>query len=241
MPCVQHFGSDAGIEMEQKLKTMPPRRPAAISGFTLIELLVVLSIMVVVVAFVAPSFTGLVSSSRLTQTGDQIHDQLMLARQEAVTKNREVQAIFMRLRDRTGSVEWRALQLWGVVETFNGPSAAPLGKISIFDPPYVISDDITLSPLLTVEPFVAGADPVNNPTADDVINGLLVQSVAKNGYVLEGWARARMRANGSVDSQVTSTKNFITVCSSRDQGSPPANYATIQINPTTGKVTTYRP
>lgn len=241
MPDIQHRSSHTGIEMEQKLKTTHADRSAPTRGFTLIELLVVLAIMAIVATLVAPSFTNLLGSSGLSNAGSQIHDQLALARQEAVTQNREVQAIFMRLRDRSGSIEWRAIQLWIIKETFSGLDAEPLGKMAVMETPNVISADSALSPLLTVDPYVPGADPVNNPTADDKIQTMLAQSVVKNGFQLEGWARVRLKANGSVDSQFTTSKNFITVCSTRDSNKPPANYATIQINPITGKVTTYRP
>jgi uncharacterized protein (TIGR02596 family) len=210
-------------------------------GFTLIELLVVLAIMIVLIGFATPSFVSLISSSKLTQAGVQVHDQLAQARQEAVTKNREVQAVFMQLRDPSGSVEWRAMQLWIIQESPTGPEPEPLGKIAYFGPPNIISADTDLSPMLSVEPYAPGADPVNAPSVDDKLNKLLEQIVAQNGFSLETWSRLRIKANGSVDSSVTTTNSFVTMHSSHDQADPPRNYVTIQINPITAKVTTFRP
>src|SRR4051812_40788921 len=72
--------------------TAPARR--ADDGFTLIELLVVLSIIVVVITLLIPSFTSILRASRITNATALILDEMNLARQTAIARNRVVELRF---------------------------------------------------------------------------------------------------------------------------------------------------
>lgn len=58
------------------------------SGFTLIELLVTVALIVIIATVAVPSFSGLVSDSRLTAVTNNLNATLRLARSEAIKRNR---------------------------------------------------------------------------------------------------------------------------------------------------------
>lgn len=59
---------------------------SALRGFTAIELLVVVSIVAVLAALAAPSFTPLIDSWRVRQATDSMRDTLLLARSEGIKR-----------------------------------------------------------------------------------------------------------------------------------------------------------
>src|SRR3954468_24614341 len=82
----------------------PTRRPAGLRqrmqrGFTLIELMVVVTILIVVLAAVAPSFRSFLDGQQVKSLAFDLTADLLLARSEALKRNASVQVA------RTGS-EW---------------------------------------------------------------------------------------------------------------------------------------
>src|SRR5437867_461870 len=69
------------------------------SAFTLIELLVVIAIIIVIAGFAIPSVGPMLKGSSLSYSGQGVSDQLGLARQRALTKNRTVEIRFYRYGD----------------------------------------------------------------------------------------------------------------------------------------------
>lgn len=69
-------------------RTAPGARPAA--GFTLIELLVTISLIVVVLALAAPSFTAFQRNAQLTSSANTLLSSLAAARAEAMKRGRNV-------------------------------------------------------------------------------------------------------------------------------------------------------
>jgi len=67
----------------------PPRLPDA-RGFTLIELMVTLTVMAIILAIAAPSFSALLASNRLTTQTNELVGALNLARSEAVRRSQPV-------------------------------------------------------------------------------------------------------------------------------------------------------
>jgi uncharacterized protein (TIGR02596 family) len=155
--------------------------------------------------------------SNLTRAGSLIADQCTLARQEAVTRNRNVEVRFFRLPGEA-SPAWRGLQVIRIEE--NG-GQVPVGKLLFLPEGILISDSETLSPLMMAGDPIIGQ--VENPTYGTLI-----------------YRAFRFRPNGSTGGAL-GAGNFLTLCSARAQGSPPANFCTVQVNPVTGKITTYRP
>ena len=182
-------------------------------AFSLIELLVVVAIFSIMVALVTPAFTQVRAAGVLTRGGQVLADQIALARQEASTKNRDME---VRIVD-VGGV-YRAVQLWIRGE----PATRPLGRIEQLPDGVVLSSDTLLSPLLGASPIVGGT----------AVFGAL-GSCPYKGF--------RIRADGTLDAAVNLSNNFLTVQSANDVTVPPNNYFTVRVNPVTSQVTIHRP
>jgi type II secretion system protein H len=72
----------------------PVSRRRRTAGLTLIELMVTLSILGVIAALAAPSFTGFVARSKLRGAAHEVFADLQYARSESVQKNRVFQVEF---------------------------------------------------------------------------------------------------------------------------------------------------
>lgn len=187
------------------------------AGFTLVELLAVMAIVVVLCSLAAVSLSGITMGSNLTRAGNLVADQWTLARQEAVTRNRNVEVRFFYLpQDQTPA--WRGLQ---VVRIEDNGDQVPVGRMIVLPEGILISASETLSPLMMAGDPILGT--VKNP-----------------GYGTLSFRAFRFRPNGSTGGAL-GANNFVTLYSSEAQGSPPPNFCTVQVNPITGKVTTYRP
>lgn len=188
-------------------------------AFSLIELLAVIAIVVLIAVVGLPAFSSITAGSNLNRAGQLIGDQISLARQEAVSRNRDVQVVFYNLTNGvTGG--WRGVKLLRVDQTPNGPVTNTASRLQLIPEGIIISANPALSPLLT-----AGATGTTN--------------LASYGSVQ--YASFRVRANGSLEGSITSANNFLTLQSANAAGSPPVNYYTVQVDALTGKVSIYRP
>lgn len=196
---------------------MDEMNPRAVpAAFSLVELLIVVAIILLLAAVSIPAFNSIAVGSNLNRAGQLAGDQIAMARQMAVTRNREVQVRFYQLTNGL-TAGWRAMQVWRIEQTANGSSNVAASRVAIF--PEGIILDSTRSPLLGADANVTGT--VSLPAYG---------SVSYSGF--------RFRANGATDASVTVTNNYVTL---RQASGASSNYYTVQVNPITGKTTIFRP
>jgi len=188
-------------------------------GFSLVELLVVLAIVSVLAVLTIPAMNSSMTSTKLTAAGQMISDTIGLARQEAVTKDRDVQVRFYNISANMWP-GWRAIQVLRVEPSSSGSTLVAVTKLRLLPDAIILSP--TLSPLVSADPAVAG-------TTTLPVYG----TVSYGGFYFV--------PSGEVESALTTANNYVTLQSATAKGSPPPNYSTLQVNLTTGKVATYRP
>jgi uncharacterized protein (TIGR02596 family) len=204
----------------------PPNK----SGFSLLELLVVIAIIAILSTLAARSLTGVLSGSRLNMGLETLFGTLTSARQHAVTKGRDVEVRLIEMIDpaQPGSTaQMRAVQVFEIGEA----GMVPLGKVRRLPQNVIVNGNATLTSL--------SALPLTDATA---ANAPEIPGIGRN-YKFRSF---RFRPDGSANLRtlMTGTNFFITI---HDESTPlpttgiPANYATIQIEPSTGAAVIYRP
>jgi uncharacterized protein (TIGR02596 family) len=183
------------------------------SAFSLLELLVVMMFMAILMGMAIPAMNSIVGASGITRGGQMLGDQIIFARQVAVSKNREIEVRLIFVT--TGSdPAYRAIQIWTVGD------GAPVSKLVRLPDNALIASAPELSPLLTADAAVAGTT-----------NFSALGSCSYKGF--------RIRANGALASTVNLSNNFLTV--QRTNGPLPANFYALSVNPLTGHVSIIRP
>jgi uncharacterized protein (TIGR02596 family) len=184
-------------------------------AFSLIELLVVIAILGILTALAAPAFNSVSMASKISRSGVLVGDQIALARQEAASKNRDVEVRIVEIAE-NGFTGWRGVQLW--IANDDG-TMRPLDRIVRLPAETTIMDSTTFSPLLG---FLSGT----------LTNG--TQTMRYGGF--------RVRSNGYPDQAVTIANNFLTVRPARESGTTlGANFSAVRVHPLTGRVSTHQP
>jgi uncharacterized protein (TIGR02596 family) len=198
-------------------------------AFSLIELLVVISIIGILSAAAIGGLSNVARSTNLTSAAQRLGDQFALARQTAVARNLPVEVRIYKLPDfdsTTNAILWRGLQLFIKDGTNDVPASRPL----FFPQRVIISENAQASPLLSG--LVDALTPLSN------VGAFTTNNVRYKSFTI--------RPNGTVTatSSVPDANWFLTVHHENDakpDGIKPANFATVQINPVTSKVTILRP
>ena len=201
-------------------------------AFTLLELLVVMAIMSLLIALAPPAVMNALGATSLTTAGDLVRNKLTQAQQEAIAKNAPIEVRFYYYEDRDyeGGERVRAFQMFQLT---NNPEE-PIIRVS--EPIYleggiVLSSDITLS---SFPDFGSGPGDVEGYCTR-------ATTVGSAKY----WA-FRFLPDGSTNLPGNALW-FVTALEEVDEeriqsgGENPPNYFTIQIDPLTGAVRTFRP
>jgi uncharacterized protein (TIGR02596 family) len=164
----------------------------------------------------------MVMAGRLAAGGRMLIDEITFARQTALSRNLPVELRLYKLpkQDTTtgGPTVWRGFQVFEMGSA--GEKAA--GNLKLFTAPVIISPDVTQSPMLTMTPKA--------PTKD--VGPFAPASVS---YVA-------LRFSPSGMASVTNSNNFATLVLEKGRPlSEGANFVTIQVNPVTGAVRSFRP
>ena len=198
-------------------------------AFSLLELLVVISIMGLLMALVGPPVQSALKANAISGGGQVVADQLIFARQEAITKNGDVETRLYKFddpNDASPNEVMRALQSFRVKAD---GTREPLGRLVRMPNGAVISTNAALS-------GVFGPMSFQKPGSQDPN----LAGVGKN----YSWLGFLFHADGSMNLPQDSssrTNNFLTIVSSTDPAPVPANYYSIMIESRNGRIKVFRP
>lgn len=212
------------------------------SGFSLVELLVVVAIILILAAFILPSTPSLLQGSQLTTGTDRVIATLSLARQTAITKNRQVEVRFYRFGDseQPGEVAsnpatgaFRAFQIFEISDT---NMATALNKVEQLPDTTILDSGDPISSLLGKAMPAPAA-----PTA--ALGSALRLPIPRAGLNYQSVA-FRYLTDGSTNLPKTSTQWCLTLHRRTDgDGLPtaPPQSVTLGIDPISGRTKIYRP
>lgn len=238
--------------------------PAKNHGFSLLELIAVILIIGIIAAFVTPAASTIIRGSQLTQASQILTDQVKLARQLALTKNRSVEVRFLKYADpeMPGEIDasgnpdlskgsFRGIQIFEILES---GAAVPLDKPQAL-PQAIIINPGSLSSVLSdsdtkTKLVKANTDPTAPPLPRLAAKAGGDQNAGKNYEYLP----MRFLPDGSTDFPLAkNTQWCLTIHNINDYNpqSPDAteskvrngmiNFYTLQIDPVSGSTKFYRP
>lgn len=209
-------------------------------GFTLIELLVVLAIIAVILALVVPAVAPLIRSSNMNKASAMVTDELNLARQIALTQNRDVEVRFYLLPSKSdlNDKRYRAFRSFAAVGSRSVKT--PLSPVKYLPEPVIISTDKDsggniLSTLLDF----------GNSNRSGLTTGMEDLPGAPGTFYVSFLFRPTGGTNLTPVDPAAGGNWYLTIYAENAPKSPtlgmPNNYFTAQIDPVTGRVRTYRP
>lgn len=196
-----------------------PPTPAK-HAFSLIELLVVIAVIGVLVALVVPAFTTITRARAISDSANLVIDNLRAAQQSALAQNRLFEVRFYQTADDIGTGDvFRTLRLLRYDEA--GTVATPESKLQTFPQGAIIADETSLSTILA------------GPLETESVSGQPDRKYHAVGFTPAGSTTLALNQRW-----------FLTVLPNNSPaaaGEPPANFATVQVDPFNGNVTLYRP
>lgn len=228
-------------------------RRARTKGVSLVEMIAVMAIMAIVCVATIPNLESLSRASAITQGGQEVAEEINLARQMASTRNSHVQVRLIALAKVAdpSATGFNAVQTWGTDSDTGEPIA--LDRINILPDGVVISQDaVSYSPLLTItgNTVANGSSGLAALPQMTVPRGLAYFAsvcIAPSGMpCLSAGTSTSQRSLMAglylsiVPSYFGSASTPPSMTSSRQPGAP-ADYLVVQINPDTGNPLVYRP
>jgi len=202
-----------------------------VRGFTVVELLVVVGILALLLAFLTPAVTSLFRASNLSRASSMVADELNRVRQLALTKNRDVEIRFYKLGSKSDPNDRQFRAFRSLVVTGTQTTALPLTGVKHFPEPAIISSDARFSTLIdgSREALLQGTETLPSNTSASYVSFLIRATGGTNLVPVTG----------------SGSNWYLTFLLSNAAQSPgtglPDNYATLQIDPVTGRVRVHRP
>ena len=226
----------------------PTRRPQqAPRGFTLVELLVVIAMIALLATFAVPSIDSMIGANDINRSQQAVQDSLAFARQTAIARNRRVEVRFYKLDhpESVGSDQtFCAMQAFLIDES---NKVAPVGRITRLPRSVLMNEAEANSTLIGKLPKKT------NWTADTGPDPQI--PLGSNGKNYDAKA-FQFRPDGSTNLIPPTDKWFVTIHATRSgladtfrddrvggikATRPPLNFVTLQIDPVSGSVRSYRP
>ena len=201
-------------------------------GFTLFELMVVMGVVAVIAVLAVPAFNSVQRSSALTRGEEEVLGELNLARQHALSVNRDVEVRFYRYKD--GVVPGNPSQFRSVQSFVYSDSgeASPIRMMRNLPPTVVIDAGTVLSSILVPARR-------KNWLGSDIQPPLPGLNKDYEAYAF------RFRPDGGTDlAPFPGTPWFITLhdrAAGDSLSAPPDNYTSIVVDPINGQPSSYRP
>jgi uncharacterized protein (TIGR02596 family) len=193
-------------------------------------------VIVMVVALGLPAIGPLLRSSSMNKATTMISDALNLARQTALAQNRDVEIRFYELGSKSSASnkQFRAFRCF-FADSSDPDKSLPLSKLSYLPEPVIIASDPKISTLL---------DYSNANRTGLTRRQQKLQGETTSSYYISFMFRA---TGGTNLSPVSSTGGnwYLTLYLENEPKLEvtgiPANYFTVQVDPVTGRVRSYRP
>ena len=213
----------------------------AAKGFTLIEMMVVVAMIALIVAAMAPQVFSTLVSTRLTSAGESLSGQISLARQMAISGNHSVEVRFYQYEDPEAPGSESAYKAIAIMRaSSSGGAAAPGENLRQLTDTFYLPSGIVLGSAPELSPLLASG---TIPTQVDSERIIKRSPTARYKAFL-------LRSDGSTNLEQLMGSGFnpnmayLTLGEERaleGAKSIPSNFFAVQIDPSTGRTTTYRP
>jgi uncharacterized protein (TIGR02596 family) len=203
-------------------------------AFTLVEMLAVVAVVALILAAVAPMVFSTLLATKLTTAGDALMGQVSLARQIAVSRNREIEMRIYSYVDPEMVGSEPVVKAVVLVETPDLVNTAATVGVAVAETYYLpsgiaIARDPNLSPILS-----QGGSAKNDQER-------FIRKAQNATY-----RSVRFLPDGSTSINLPANRSYFTIGDDRllganSGGKVPDNFYAIQIDPVTGRARAYRP
>lgn len=200
-------------------------------AFSLLELLIVMAILALIAVLTMPALSSAMQGYRITQGTQILLDQITLARQLALSKNRAVETRIYSYKDPSVPGSERFFRAVQNFELQDDGTAKPLAKMVRLPSETILDSSSSLSPLLS-------SSRSKQWTSTDTQTSLPEIGTAYDTRVIV------FRPSGYTDIPANGQSWFITLHAANagdNLSSLPKNFSIIQIDPWTGRTYVFRP